>query len=138
MNRSLRRSTKRKLLVVSAVGVAAFGSVYGLAASLGLSSDTLGAGTAVVAACQTTAMNVTYGTATYAPSSYGLTTVTVTGLTNTCYGKPYKLTLNNGGTSLGEATGTTPTTTGTTSFTATFPSSISAASITGAAMVISG
>ncbi len=136
MNRSLRRSTKRKLLVVSAVGVAAFGSVYGLAASLSLTSDSLGAGTTVVAACQGSAFNLTYGTATYAPSSYGLTTVTVNGLTNTCFSKPYKITLQGAaGASLGEATGTTPA--AGTSFSATFPT-VSAASVQGAAMVISG
>ncbi|GAC1572622.1 MAG: hypothetical protein NVS3B18_05880 [Candidatus Dormibacteria bacterium] len=125
--------------MVTAVGVAAFGGVYGLAASLSLTSDSLGAGTVVVASCQSTAMNATYGAATYAPSAYGVTSVTVTGLTSTCYGKPYKITLQGAsGASLGEATGTTPTTAGTTSFPVTFSPSISAASVIGVAMVVSG
>jgi len=141
MNRTHRARTSKKLLVVAAVGIAAFSGIYGLAASLGLTTDTLGSGTAVVAACQptTSPLNVTYGAATFSAGSYGLTTVTVTGLTNTCLNKAYKITVQGtGGTSLGEATGTTPTTSGTTSFSATLPSSVSAASVTGVSMVISG
>ncbi len=126
----------KKLVVALAGGATVFGGVYGLAASLNLTSDSLGAGQSVVAACQAGALNATY-TSTYSASlpGYNVTTVTLTGLTSTCYSKAYKVTLYGaGGTSLGEATGTTPSsgTTVVASVTA------SAASVTGVAAVISG
>ena len=126
----------KKLVVALAGGATVFGGVYGLAASLNLTSDSLGAGQSVVAACQAGALNATY-TSTYSASlpGYNVTTVTLTGLTSTCYSKAYKVTLYGaGGTSLGEATGTTPAsgTTVVASLTA------SAASVTGVAAVISG
>ena len=127
----------KKLAVALAGGATVFGGVYGLAASLSLTSDSLGAGQAVVAACQSTALNATY-TSTYSATvpGYQVTTVTLTGLTSTCYSKAYKITLSGAsGTSLGEATGTAPAS-GTT-IAATF-TGVSAASVTGVAAVISG
>lgn len=127
----------KKLIVALAGGATVFGGVYGLAASLNLTSDSLGAAQTVVAACQSTAMNATY-TSTYSATvpGYTVTTVTLTGLTSTCYSKAYKVTLSgSGGTSLGEATGTTPSS-GTT-VAATF-SNVNAASVTGVSVVISG
>jgi len=126
--------------IVTAVlgGLLAFSAVYGLAASLNLTSDSLGAGTATVAACQAAALNATY-TSTYSAAAPGYTvgTVTVTGLAATCYSKPYKITLSGAASvSLGEATGTTPSSG--TSFAATFAPALSAASVTGVSVVISG
>jgi hypothetical protein len=132
------RYTMKRLLSVIAAGVIAFGAVYGLAASLNLTSDSLGAGTVTVAACQATTLNATYAS-TYSATTPGYTvgTVTVTGLAATCYSKPYKITLSTtAGASLGEATGTTPASG--TSFSATFSPAVSAASVTGISVVISG
>ncbi len=115
-----------------------FGAVYGLAASLNLTSDSLGAGTTAVAACQTGALNATY-TSTYSATAPGYTvgTVTVTGLASTCYSKAYKITLAGAaGASLGEATGTTPATG--TSFAATFSPAVTATSVTAISVVVSG
>ena len=128
----------RRRMVVTAVGAATvFGGVYGLAASLGLTSDSLGAAQTVVAACQAAAMNATYTPAyTSSVPGYTVSTVTITGLANTCYNKAYRVTLSGASnTSLGEATGTTPATG--TSFSVTF-SAVNAASITGVAVVVSG
>jgi hypothetical protein len=119
-------------------GLVTFGGVYGLAASLNLTSDSLGAAQNVVAACQATAMNATY-TSTYSASAPGYTvgTVTVTGLAAGCYTKAYKITLSGAANaSLGEATGTTPSSG--TSFAATFSPAVSASLVTGVAVVISG
>src|SRR5205823_4606551 len=119
-------------------GVITFGAVYGLAASLNLTSDSLGAGTAVVAACQAGTLNATY-TSTYSAGTPGYTvgTVTVSGLAATCYSKAYKITLSTtANASLGEATGTTPASG--TSFSAAFAPALSATSITGVTVVISG
>lgn len=63
--------------------------------------------------------------------------MTVNGLAVTCYSKPYRITLSGaGGASLGEVTGTTPAIG--TSFSATFSPAVSAASVTGISLVISG
>lgn len=128
---------KRGLIAVLAA-VMTFGAVYGLAASLNLATDSLGASEVTVAACQAGQITATY-TSTYSSSlpGYQVGTVTVTGLAASCYTKAYKITLfGSGNTSLGEATGTTPSSG--TSFAATFSPAVSAASVTGVGVVISG
>jgi CO/xanthine dehydrogenase Mo-binding subunit len=50
----------KRVIAALFAGVLTFGSVYGLAASLNLTSDSLGAGTAVVASCQAATLNATY------------------------------------------------------------------------------
>jgi hypothetical protein len=125
---------KRSLLALLA-GVVVFGAVLGLAASLNLTTDTLGAGNATVAACQATPLNTSY-TTTYVAGQpgYQVTTVTVSGVAATCQNKAYKLTLSGAANaSLGEQTGTTPATT---TFTGAF--TVNAASVTGVSLVISG
>jgi hypothetical protein len=128
---------KRRIAALAAA-LMTFGVSYGLAASLNLTTDSLGAATTTVAACQAAALNATY-TSTYAAGTPGYTvgTVTVTGLAATCYSKPYKLTLSGAANaSLGEATGTTPSSG--TSFSATFSPAVAGASVTGVSLVISG
>jgi hypothetical protein len=115
-----------------------FSVVYGLAASLNLTTNDLGAATSTVAACQAAALNATY-TSAYSATAPGYTvgTVTVTGLAATCYSKAYRITLSGAASaSLGEATGTTPSSG--TSFSATFSPAVAAASITGISVVIGG
>jgi len=127
----------KRILAAILAGLFTFAGVYGLAASLNLTTDSLGSGTATVAACQAGALDATY-TTTYSATAPGYTvgTVTVTGLASTCYGMAYKITLSgSGNASLGEATGTTPSSG--TSFSATF-SGVSAVSVTGISVVISG
>lgn len=128
----------KRVLTALVAGLITFGGIYGLAASLNLTSDSLGAGNATVAACQAGALNATYST-TYSATTPGYTlgTVTVTGLASTCYSKAYKITLSGAGNvSLGEATGTTSSSG--TSFAATFSPAVSAASVTGISVVLSG
>jgi hypothetical protein len=99
-----------RALLSGAAGVAIFGATYGFAASLGLTSDSLGAATSVVAACQAGTINATY-TLTYAAAlpGYKVTTVTLNGLQAGCWSKAYKVTLSGAaGASLAEITGTTP------------------------------
>lgn len=132
-----RFRSKKKLALAAVAGVTVFGGSYGLAASLGLTTDSLGAAQSVVAACQATSMNVVY-TPAYSATlpGYNVTSVTVNGLAAGCYGKTYRLTLSgSGGASLGEVTGTAPTT-----GTSIGPLSItaSAASVTGVAVVFEG
>jgi hypothetical protein len=128
----------KRIIGAAAAGVVAFSGIYALAASLNVTSNTLGAGTSVVAACQAAALNASYTPLSYSTSVPGYTaaTVTVSGLASTCYSLPYRVTLyGSGNTSLGEATGTTPSSG--TSFAASF-TAVSAASVTGVAIVIGG
>ena len=100
---------KRAIIAVVA-GLVTFTGIYGLAASLNLSTSSLGAGTATVAACQAATINVTY-TPSYAATipGYAAGTVTANNLQATCYSMPYRITLYGAaGASLGEVTGTTP------------------------------
>ena len=126
--------------IVGAVlaGLMTFGLVFGLAASLNLTSDSLGSATTTVAACQAGALNATY-TSAYSATAPGYTvgTVTITGMAATCFSKPYRVTLSGAaGVSLGEATGTTPGV-GTT-IVVTFAPVVNAASVTAINVVISG
>jgi hypothetical protein len=127
----------KRIVGVIVAGVIAFSGVYALAASLTVSSSSLGAGTATVAACQSATLNATYTPLTYtAGTGYTAATVTVNNLQSSCYSVPYRVTLyGTGGTSLGEATGTTPATGST--FAAAF-TAVSASSVTGVAVVLGG
>jgi hypothetical protein len=127
----------KRIVGVIVAGVIAFSGVYALAASLTVSSSSLGAGTATVAACQSATLNATYTPLTYtAGTGYTAATVTVNNLQSSCYSVPYRVTLyGTGGTSLGEATGTTSATGST--FAAAF-TAVSASSVTGVAVVLGG
>jgi hypothetical protein len=128
----------KRLFIVLTAGVLTFATVYGFAASLNLNSDSYGAAQTTVAACQSGTLTATY-TSSYSASVPGFTTgtVTVTGLQAGCYNKAFKVELSGSGdTSLGEATGTTPSS-GTT-FNATFSPAVSSSAVTGVSVVISG
>ena len=134
---------KRTLTAIFA-GMLVFATVYGFAASLTVTSASLGAGITAVAACQSTTLNATY-TPTYQSvlPGYESTTVTVNGLDETtalkCGGKAIRVTLTGPGASnasLGEQTATLPTGALTTqAFTFT---GVKAADVTGLHVVISG
>lgn len=132
----------KRALTALLVGAVVFATVYGFAASLSVSSSSLGAGTTAVAACQSTALTATYAVAyDSAIPAYKVGILTVTGLDTTagkCPSKAFKITLtNSSSTSLGEVTGTTPSSG--TSFTADFTASnVSAAAVTNVHVVISG
>jgi hypothetical protein len=131
----------KRMAVALLIGGIVFGTLYGFAASLGVNSNTLGAGTSAVAACQAGTLTASYGTSYDSTiPGYKVGTVTVSGLAATCYSKAFKVTLTGPGASnasLGEVTGTTP------SSGATFPadfsaSGVSAASVTGIHITIAG
>jgi len=133
----------RKMIVALLVGATVSAGVYAAAASLTVSSGSLGAGNSAVAACQSGTLTAQYATS-YASAlpGYKVGVVTVNGLdtvsgTN-CASKAYKITLTGtGNASLAEITGTTPASG--TNFTADFSASnIKAADILGVHVVISG
>lgn len=124
----------KRYLVPVLAGVVVFGGVTAFAATLNVSSDTLGAGESVVASCNATA-KVSY-TTTFATGSYKVdTTPIATGTGTTCATKSFKVTLTGTAGSLGERTGVLGAD-GTA--TPTFGSTIPAASVTGVSVVISG
>jgi hypothetical protein len=99
------RGTKRFLVPVVA-GVVTFGAVTAFAATLTVTSKSLGSGNATVAGCNATAA-VTYNT-TYSASlpGYKVSTAPVTTAIG-CATMSYKVTLTGtSNTSLGEVTGT--------------------------------
>jgi len=132
----------KRALTALLVGAVVFATVYGFAASLSVSSSSLGAGTTAVAACQSTALTATYAVAYDSTiPAYKVGVLTVTGLDTTagkCGTKAFKITLtNSSNTSLGEVTGTTPG--AGTSFTADFTASnVSVSAVTNVHVVISG
>jgi hypothetical protein len=138
------RFALKRLGLAAMLGALVFGGVYGLAASLNVSTQTLGAGNTAVAACQSGTLTASYTTAYDSTAGgYEVTAVNVSGLDTTsspnCASKAYKITLTgSGNTSLLESTGTTPAS-GTTFSTASLAASnVLATSVTGLHVTIAG
>jgi hypothetical protein len=134
----IRNATRMTKMVVAAVAAfVVFAGVYGFAATLGLTSNGLGAGSAVVAACGT-GINASYTTA-YAATipGYSVSQVTLGSIPSTCLGKSYKIQLTgNSGVTVGsELSGTLPTTG--TSMTVPTAGTPDASLVTGVSVVIS-
>lgn len=133
---------KRVLIGIAAPAVV-FASVYGFAASLGVSSESMGSGNAVIAACQAGTVTASYGSdySSTGPAGYRATTVTLNNLdTNplACGSKSYRVTLTgptSSNAALAEQTGTLPSS-GTTAA-ITF-AGVSASDVTGIHVVLAG
>jgi hypothetical protein len=96
---------KKRVLIALMVGGVVFASVFGMAASLGVTTDSLGAGSADVNSCDNT-VAVRYVTAySTAPNGYKVTGVTVNGVNDTaCNGHTLAVTLvDSTGASVGTA-----------------------------------
>jgi hypothetical protein len=106
--RNATRPTKMVVAVVAAF--TAFAGVYGFAASLGLSTSGLGAGSSVVAACGN-GIQAAYTTA-YASGipGYAVSQVNLSSIPVACQSKSYKIQLTGaGGAAVGsELSGTLP------------------------------
>jgi len=130
------RRGRVRFLVPAVVGVVVFGAVTAFAASLTVSTKSLGAGNATVSTCNTNAA-VTY-TVSYSATlpGYKVATAPVT-TAAACTGLAFKVTLTGAGNaSLGEASGTLDATgAGTADFTT---QSVAAANVTGVSVVITG
>lgn len=102
----------RRLGIALMVGAITFSIVYGVAASLSVSGNTLGSGTSTVTSCDSNGVATSYATAYDSTAAgYEVTTVSVTGLaTPGCDGKSMKVTLVGAAdASLGEQTVTLAT-----------------------------
>ena len=138
MIRKIRKArTATKLMLAAAAALAAFGGVYGFAASLGITSSGLGAGNAVVAACGT-GTTVSYTTA-YASGipGYAVSQVNLASIPSTCLSKAYRIQLTGAaGVTVGaEMSGTLPAS-GTTATVAT-SGNPDASLVTGVSVVFS-
>lgn len=127
----------KRLLLAGLFSAALAGGGYAFAASANVASDDLSAGAAVTAACQATAITATYPAAglSYdaAVPGYTVAEVSLTGVTAGCVGKSAKLELTGAeDVALGEATATLVL--GANTFTYVTP--VSAADVTGVALVI--
>lgn len=134
----------KRLLLALGIAAVVFGGVYGLAASLNVNTQTLGAGNSAVAACQATTLTVSYATAYDSTiPGYEMSTITVNGLDTTsgtnCASKAYKMTLTGASNaSLTEITGTTPASGTSFASSSLTASNILAANVTGIHVTITG
>ena len=133
----IRNATRTtKMVVASVAAFIVFAGVYGFAASLGLSSSGLGAGSAVVASCGS-GIQAAYTTA-YASGipGYAVSQVNLSSIPAACQSKAYKIQLTGaGGAAVGaEMSGTLPA-----SATANIPTSGNpdASLVTGVSVVVS-
>jgi hypothetical protein len=136
--RKFRNTTRAtKLVLAAVVSCIVFAGVYGFAASLGLSSSGLGAGSSVVAACGS-GIQASYTTA-YAASipGYSISQVNLASIPAGCLSKSYKIQLTGAaGVAVGsEMTGTLPAS-GTTANVAT-AGTPDASLVTGISVVVS-
>jgi hypothetical protein len=101
-----RKNRSRKSLAVALAIVGVAGLSMASAAQLNVTSDTVAAGTSVVAACDTDGVSVAYTTG-FLTGSYRVTGVTISGIAPACVGRTLDFTLvDSGNASL--ATGTAP------------------------------
>jgi hypothetical protein len=130
---------KKRVLAASLLALTIFGAVYGFAATLNVGANTLSAGNASVASCQTSGSPT--GTYSLAYDStlgaYKVAGVTVTSLDTACAGKGISVTLTGASNAnLGTITGTVPVGGG--SLALTPSSTVAAASVTGVSVAING
>ena len=141
-SRFTRMALRSRILVGLVAGVTVFGAVFAVAASLGVTSSTLGSGGSSVTSCDTDGVSAGYGD-TYDSTlpGYKVTTVTISGINGTnCNGKTIKVTLTGSGNAgLAERTDTLDNTgSKALDFSTGTGAPVSAASVTGIQAVISG
>ena len=93
---------RKRALIAAIAALALFSTVFAVAASLNVSSASLGAGNATVASCDTDGVATSYDTAfNVSPVGYKVTTVHVTGIATTaCDGKSMRVSLVGAGDAL--------------------------------------
>jgi hypothetical protein len=140
MKALLNNLIKRKTIFALVLALTIFGAVYGFAATLNVGANTLSAGNASVASCETNTATGTYAVAyDTATTAYKVSGVTITGLDAACAGKAVSATItsDSGGTNLGTLTGIVPVGGG--SLVLGAPTgTIGAASVSGVSVAING
>jgi hypothetical protein len=130
---------KKKIVVALFGGLLSAGVVGASAATLGgLTGAGLGADDAIVAACDTDGIVVAYTTAYSATAqTYQVTAVNFSGVNAACNGKAASVSLRNGTSNLG-TTNVASITVATSAFSVTLGAPVSASSVNGLSLVISG
>lgn len=120
-------------------GVSIAGIVGASAATLGgLSSSGLGSDNSVVAACDTDGISIAYTTAYNATAQeYQVSAVNFTGVNAACNAKAASVSVRNGTTNLGTTNAASITVTAS-AFSITLAAPVSAASVNGVSLIISG
>jgi hypothetical protein len=96
MRKILALSKTSKLLLATVASVTVFGSVYGFAASMGISTSGLGADNKVVAACGS-GMTFSYTTTYYSGiPGYAVNGINLASIPAGCYGKSLAVTFSDG------------------------------------------
>ncbi len=112
---------RKRTILALLVGLVVFGSLYAMAASLGgITSDSVGADSAVVASCDTDGVTAAYVTA-WDPTDkrYEITSATVGGVADACDGRTMSVSLTDtSGAQIGTGSLVIPTS-GATSFAVT-------------------
>jgi hypothetical protein len=136
-------SMKKRLLIGVLAAASTFATVFGMAASLNMSADALGASSAAVSACDANGITTSYADAwDTTDNRYEVSTVTVGGIADSCNGKDVKVTLtdNTGARIAGaDGTGTASTTGGTAdnrSLTITLATAAAVSSVNNVSVVI--
>ena len=142
MRRITRLRLRGRIALALVIGLVVFGAVYAVAASLGVTTSTLGSGGAGVVSCDADGITVNYVVAyDSAVPGYKVTTANVSGIDGTnCNGKTIRVTLTGAANaSLAERTATlTSATTASLDFSTGAGAPVSAASVTGVQAAISG
>ena len=124
-------SARRKSAAIALAVVGVAGLSLASAAQLNLTSGALGAGTSVVAACDTDGIAVSFAP-TYAAGGYTATNVTLTGVHANCDGQTYRIQVTGASGALGsEITDTVDGTSISAALTG-----VSASAVTGVSVVI--
>jgi hypothetical protein len=136
MTKTLKTLAKRRTVVAVVLALTIFGAVYGFAATLNVGANTLSAGNASVASCESASTTGTYTVAYDATlGAYKVATVNVTGIDVACNGKAISVTLT------GASSANLNTISGTiagTSIALTPGVTVSAALVTGVSVAING
>ncbi len=130
---------KRRLLIGVVVFGTVFTTVFGFAATLGVSTDGLGAGNASVGSCDTDGVSTAYANGWDATDKrYEVTTVTISGIADTCDGKVLKVSLTDASNvRLSDGSVTVPTGVGTTATVSTLSVDPAASAVSNVHVIIS-
>lgn len=130
---------KKRIFIAIVGGLLGMGVVGASAATLGgLTGGGLGAEDQVVAACDGDGITATYTTSYSATAqTYQVTAVNFSGVNAACNGKAASVSLRNGTTNLG-TTNAASITVATSAFSITLGTPVTAASVTGLSLVITG
>lgn len=130
---------KSRLLISALVLATVFATVFGLAATLGVSPDTLGAGNNSVGSCDTDGVSSAYANSWDATDKrFEVTSVTVNGIADACDGNTMKVALtDSSNVSLADGTITVPTGAGTSATVSTLSANPAASAVDNIHVVIS-